>query len=245
MKAKTRLDTLLFDRGLAPSLPRAQALIMAGQVLVNEHKIDKPGTSVAADASVRLLGDDNPYVSRGGLKLAHALKEFGVVVTGKVALDVGASTGGFTDCLLQAGAARVYAVDVGYGQLAEKLRQDPRVVNMERTNIRALERLPEAVSVIVIDASFISLRLVLPPALALLAPRGEVIALIKPQFEVGKEEVEDGGVVRDTSLHQRVTAQIAALFAELALEAKGVTPSPITGKKEGNQEFLIHGISNK
>jgi 23S rRNA (cytidine1920-2'-O)/16S rRNA (cytidine1409-2'-O)-methyltransferase len=181
-----------------------------------------------------------PFVSRGGLKLQHALTAFALDVQGRVALDVGASTGGFSDCLLQAGAARVYAVDVGYGQLAEKLRTDPRVVNRERTNIRTLESLGEAVSLIVIDASFISLRLVLPAALRFLGATGDVVALIKPQFEVGKGRVGKGGVVRDPSLHEEVTEQIRALCSELALTVGGVVPSPITGQKKGNVEFLIH-----
>ena len=203
--SKLRLDVLLHQRGLAPSQQRAQALIMAGRVMVGTTKIDKPGAAVDREAELRVLGEDMPFVSRGGVKLAHALREFSLDVRDRVAMDVGASTGGFTDCLLQAGTARVYAVDVGYGQLAEKLRTDARVVNLERTNNRTLAALSERVSLIVIDASFISLRIVLPAALAFLAPHGDVVALIKPQFEVGKSRVGKGGVVRDPELHAEVT----------------------------------------
>jgi len=240
-KSRERLDKLLVDRGLVQSRERARALIMAGQVVVNDHLADKAGTQVSADADIRLKGEDIPFVSRGGLKLARALDEFGLDVAEMVAIDVGASTGGFTDCLLQRGARKVYAVDVGYGQLAWKLRQDCRVVNLEKTNIRYLE--PEALAeppdLAVIDASFISLDKVLPPTLRLVRDGGAVVALIKPQFEVGKGEVGKGGVVRDENKHRDVVANVVALAGSLGLEVCGVTESPILGPK-GNREFLIH-----
>ena len=223
---------------------------MAGRVMVGTQKIDKPGASVDSQAEPRLLGEDMPFVSRGGLKLAHALTHFAISVSGRVAMDVGASTGGFTDCLLQAGASCVYAVDVGYGQLAEKLRTDPRVVNLERTNIRTMElgalelaaEQTSPISLIVIDASFISLKLVLPAALRFLAPEGSVVALIKPQFEVGKAQVGKGGLVRDPNLHAAVTEETRGLCEALGLTVGGVTTSPITGQKSGNVEFLIHAF---
>lgn len=238
---KVRLDKLLVDRGLVPSRERARGLILAGKVVVGEHAVDKAGAQVAEDASVRLKGEDIPYVSRGGLKLEKGLDHFAVDPSGWVAIDVGASTGGFTDCLLQRGAARVYAVDVGYGQLAWSLREDPRVVNLERTNIRELtvERLGERPSLAVIDASFISLDKVLPPTLALLAHGAEVVALIKPQFEVGKGQVGKGGVVRDAEQHAAVVERIRILAETLGCMVLGVTESPILGPK-GNREFLIH-----
>lgn len=238
---KERLDKLLVDRGLVPARERARALILAGQVVVGEHTVDKPGTQVAVDAQVRLKGEDIPFVSRGGLKLDKALSTFALVVTGRNAIDVGASTGGFTDCLLQRGAARVIAVDVGYGQLAWKLRSDERVVNLERTNIRdlRLEQLPLRPDLAVIDASFISLEIVLPATLALLPPGGEVVALIKPQFEVGRGAVGKGGVVRDSALHDQVVEKIRALALHLGCVVNAVTESPILGPK-GNREFLIH-----
>jgi len=241
MAGKVRIDKLLVDRGLAGSRERARALVLAGRVLVAEQVVDKAGTSVAVDADLRLKGEDIPYVSRGGLKLARGLEHFALSVSGRVALDVGASTGGFTDCLLQHGAARVYAVDVGYGQLAWKLREDPRVVNLERTNIRALlpgcfDPLPELA---VIDASFISLDKVLPATLPLLAPRAELVALIKPQFEVGRGEVGKRGVVRDPDKHREVIERVERLAEGLACRVLGVIESPILGPK-GNREFLIH-----
>jgi 23S rRNA (cytidine1920-2'-O)/16S rRNA (cytidine1409-2'-O)-methyltransferase len=240
-KNKERLDKILVDRGLVPSRERARALIMAGQVVVNDHLADKAGMQVAVDADIRLKGEDIPYVSRGGLKLEKALDAFGIDVTGLVAIDVGASTGGFTDCLLQHGAARVFAVDVGYGQLAWKLRQDSRVVNLEKTNIRYLEpaALSELPDLAVIDASFISLDKVLPPTIRLVRDGGLIIALIKPQFEVGKGEVGKGGVVRDERKHQEVIVRVTDLAAGLGLEVRGVTESPILGPK-GNREFLIY-----
>lgn len=214
---------------------------MAGQVVVNDHLADKAGVQVSVDADIRLKGADIPYVSRGGLKLAQALDEFGIDVTGVVAIDVGASTGGFTDCLLQRGARKVFAVDVGYGQLAWKLRQDSRVVNLEKTNIRYLEpqALAEMPELAVVDASFISLDKVLPPTLRLVREGGAVVALIKPQFEVGKGEVGKGGVVRDEEKHREVVENIVSLAEGLGLSVRGVTESPILGPK-GNREFLIY-----
>lgn len=238
---KERLDKLLVDRGLVQSRERARALIMAGQVVVNDHLADKAGAQISVAAEIRLKGEDIPYVSRGGLKLARALDEFSIDVTGRVAIDVGASTGGFTDCLLQRGARKVFAVDVGYGQLAWKLRQDPRVLNLEKTNIRYLEpaTLPELPDLAVIDASFISLDKVLPPTLRLVQAGGIIVALIKPQFEVGKGEVGKGGVVRDEGKHEEVVANVVALAESLGLAVRGVTESPILGPK-GNREFLIY-----
>ena len=238
--AKERLDKILVEKGLVASRERARALILAGAVLVNDTVVDKAGTKVADSADFRLRGEDIPYVSRGGLKLEKALAIFPVEVTGRVAIDVGASTGGFTDCLLQNGARKVYAVDVGYGQLAWSLRSDSRVVNMERTNIRNLEpsELDELPDLAVIDASFISLEKVLPPTLKLLARPAEVIALIKPQFEVGKGEVGKGGVVRDHQQHEQVQNRIRQFAEELGCRVIGIEESPITGPK-GNREFLI------
>ena len=241
MIKKERLDKMLVERGLAQSRERARALILAGKVVVNDHTVDKAGTQVAADTPIRLKGEDIPYVSRGGLKLEKALSIFGLKTEGRVALDVGASTGGFTDCLLQRGAARVFAVDVGYGQLAWPLRQDPRVVNLERTNIRELaaEALPERPDLAVIDASFISLAKVLPATLCLLAEHADIVALIKPQFEVGPGQVGKGGVVRDPAQHARVLEKVRSLAESLNLSVAGLTESPILGAK-GNREFLIH-----
>jgi 23S rRNA (cytidine1920-2'-O)/16S rRNA (cytidine1409-2'-O)-methyltransferase len=240
MNRKERLDKLLVERGLAQSRERARSLILAGRVLVGDLVVDKPGTPVRSDLEIRLKGEDIPYVSRGGLKMARALEVFAVRVAGRIAIDVGASTGGFTDCLLQHGAALVYAVDVGYGQLAWKLRQDSRVVNMERTNIRHLQpgQLPQRPSLAVIDASFISLEKVLPATLALLADEAEIIALIKPQFEVGRGEVGKGGVVRDAAKHAAVIERIRLLATSLGCRVLGETESPILGPK-GNREFLI------
>ena len=238
---KERLDKLLVDRGLAQSRERARALIMAGQVVVADHVAAKAGQLVPVAAEVRLKGEVLPYVSRGGLKLQKALDEFRIDVTGLTALDVGASTGGFSDCLLQRGAGKVLAVDVGYGQLAWKLRQDERVVNLEKTNIRylAADQLPVVPDMAVIDASFISLAKVLPATVRLVRDGGTILALIKPQFEVGRGEVGKGGVVRDAGKHQEVIAAIRAEAESLGLEVRGVTESPILGPK-GNREFLIH-----
>jgi 23S rRNA (cytidine1920-2'-O)/16S rRNA (cytidine1409-2'-O)-methyltransferase len=240
MAVKQRLDTLMVDRGLATSLEKAKALIMAGQVVVVDHTIDKSGHQILVDAEIRIKGDIQPYVSRGGFKLKKALDEFGVNVTGLVAVDVGASTGGFTDCLLQAGARKVFAVDVGYGQLAWKLQQDPRVVSLEKTNIRHLlpEQLGARPELAVIDASFIPLGKVLPATVNLLKPDGRIIALIKPQFEVGKGEVGKGGIVRDSAVHERVIDDVRQTARKLGLNVAGLCESPITGA-DGNREFLI------
>lgn len=238
---KIRLDRLLAERGLVPTRERARALIMAGQVLVNGTPVGKVGALVAAEADVTLKAPDHPYVSRGGLKLAAALEHFQIEVAGLVGLDVGASTGGFTDCLLQHGAARVYGVDVGYGQLAWRLRQDPRVVVLERTNIRYLSReaIPEDIDLAVVDVSFISLKLVLPQVRLFLRPGGAILALVKPQFEVGKGQVGKGGVVRDRQLQLQAVAEVQDLAQNLGLTAVGVIPSPILGPK-GNQEYLLY-----
>jgi 23S rRNA (cytidine1920-2'-O)/16S rRNA (cytidine1409-2'-O)-methyltransferase len=237
---KERIDKILVDRGLTHSRERARALIMAGQVVVADHKAEKPGQMVPVSADVRIKGEQMPFVSRGGIKLQKALDEFNIDVTGLVALDVGASTGGFTDCLLQRGALKVFAVDVGYGQLAWKLRQDERVVSLEKTNIRHLtvDMLPEAPDIAVIDASFISLAKVLPPTLALLRAGGSIIALIKPQFEVGPGVVGKGGVVRDAEKQKEVVAAVSSAAEGMGLVVKGVTESPLLGAK-GNREFLI------
>ena len=239
MSTKQRLDLLLVERALAESREQARRLIMAGEVLVDDQVSDKPGRAVRIDAVVRVR-QPLPYVSRGGQKLAAALDAFAVSVTGVVAVDVGASTGGFTDCLLQHGAAQVFAVDVGYGQLAWKLRSDPRVVPLERTNIRYLEQLPNATlaALAVIDASFISLALVLPATLRLLTPDAQVVALIKPQFEAGQADVGKGGVVRDVHVHRRVLDETIALAASLGLTVAGLIASPLLGPA-GNVEFLI------
>ena len=229
---------LLVQRGLTESRSQAQALVLAGQVRVNEQPASKPGAEVPADAQVTVL-QRMPYVSRGGLKLVAALDAFQVSVADAVCADVGASTGGFTDCLLQRGAARVYAIDVGYGQLAWKLRQDERVVVMERTNARYLESLPERVRIVTIDASFISLKLLFPAILAWLAPGADVVALIKPQFEAGREQVGKGGVVRDPAVHRQVLEKVAGYAMVHGLGVYGVMRSPITGPA-GNNEFLMH-----
>jgi len=240
MAAKQRLDKLVVEQGLAPTLERAQALIMAGQVVVDDHAVDKSGHQVATSALIRIKGELLPYVSRGGLKLKKALDEFGIDVSGVVAIDVGASTGGFSDCLLQAGAARIYAVDVGHGQLAWSLRQDPRVVCLEKTNIRYLtpDQLDDIPELAVIDASFISLAKVLPATVRLVRPGGRIIALIKPQFEVGKGEVGKGGIVRDPVAHEKVVEAVRQVASELDLTVSGLCESPIKGA-DGNREFLI------
>ena len=233
---KTRLDELVLARGLAESRTQAQRLILAGQVWQGDHVLDKVGQLVPEDAEVR-VETGLPFVSRGGLKLAAALEAFAIDPAGWVCADIGASTGGFTDCLLQRGAARVYAVDVGYGQLAWSLRQDPRVISIERTNIRHLTALPEPVALATVDVSFIGLSLVLPNIVKLLMPAGQIIALIKPQFEVGKGQVGKGGVVRDPKLHSAVIAKVLATAPALGLTPTGVIRSPITGPA-GNIEFL-------
>ena len=239
--AKERVDKLLVDRGLVESRAKAQALIMAGLVYVGTQRIDKPGQTLAADCELVLKGQDHPWVSRGGQKLAKALEHFNLDPSGMIGADIGASTGGFTDVLLSRDAAKVYAVDVGHGQLAWKLRQDPRVVVLEKTNARHLTNaeIPEPIDIVVCDASFIGLQTVLPAALALTRENALAVALIKPQFEVGPGQVGKGGVVRDPELHQAVVERITAWFASLpGWSVIGVTESPILGP-EGNKEFLI------
>ena len=241
MSDKRRLDALLVERGLAESRARAQALVLAGLVWSEGRRLEKPGIGLAADTPLELRGREHPWVSRGGVKLAHALEQFGIDAAGKVALDIGASTGGFTDVLLTRGSSRVYAVDVGHGQLAWKLRQDARVVVLERVNARHLTRaeVPEEIDLIVCDASFIGLTVVLPAALALAAPEARLVALIKPQFEVGKGRVGKGGVVRDPELHREVCERVRDwLAAQPGWRVIGLTESPIRGP-EGNVEFLI------
>jgi len=231
---------MLVDRGLAESRTRAQALIMAGLVFTADRKVEKPGQTLPADAPIIVRGRDHPWVSRGGIKLAHGLDHFGWPVGDAVAIDVGSSTGGFTDVLLTRGAARVYAVDSGTNQLAWKLRQDARVVVLEQTSARVLTpaHIPEPVDLIVCDASFIGLAKVLDVPLEFAAPNARALALIKPQFEAGREEVGKGGVVRDPAVHARVCAEVAAWFEAKGWTVEGITPSPITGP-EGNIEFLI------
>ena len=241
MKEKQRLDVLLTERGLAESRAKAQALIMAGEVYVDQQKVDKSGTAISVDATIEVRGNACPYVSRGGLKLEKAMRDFGIDPTGFVCSDSGASTGGFTDCLLQKGAQKVFAIDVGYGQLAWKIRSDPRVVTMDRTNIRYVtpDDIGEALDLSVVDVSFISLRTVLPAIKALLKPDGQIVCLIKPQFEAGKENVGKKGVVRDPKVHEAVLHGFLSLKDELSLTLKHLTYSPVTGP-EGNIEFLGH-----
>ena len=238
---RQRLDVLLVARGLVPSRERARALILAGQVQVNGRPGTKAGVSVADDAEITLSVPDHPYVGRGGLKLAHALEAFGIEVTGALALDIGASTGGFTDVLLQRGARQVVALDVGHGQLDWRLRTDPRVVVREHVNARYLppDDLPGPYDVITIDVSFISLRQILPIVPPRLAPDGHVIALVKPQFEAGREDVARGGLVTDPAVHARVLAEVREAARAVGLTPMADTPSPVTGAT-GNQEFLLH-----
>lgn len=238
---KLRADVAVFEQGLAPSRERAQALILAGQILCGDRPVAKSGEVLPAGAVLRMRGEPMPYVSRGGLKLAHALDTFGVKVAGAVAVDIGASTGGFTDCLLQRGAARVYCVDVGHGQLDWKIASDPRIVVIDRTNIRHMpaDRIPERCSLAVIDCSFISLRLVLPTVPSLVLPGAPVLALVKPQFEVGRDKVGKGGIVRDDGDRQQAVADVAAAAQALGFTVLGQTTSPITGGK-GNVEYLLH-----
>jgi 23S rRNA (cytidine1920-2'-O)/16S rRNA (cytidine1409-2'-O)-methyltransferase len=237
---KVRADQLLVSRALAESRTRAQALIMAGAVFSGERKLAKAGEMLADDAALEVRGKDHPWVSRGGIKHAHGLKHLGFDVTGAVALDVGSSTGGFTDVLLSRGAAKVYAVDVGTNQLAWKLRQDSRVVLHEKTNARSLNFgiVPEPVDIVVCDASFIGLTKVLDAPLRLVKPGAKLVALIKPQFEAGREEVGKGGVVRDPAVHERVCAEARTWVESQGWTVIGITPSPITGP-EGNIEFLL------
>ncbi len=252
---KVRLDKLLVERGLAASRERAQALILAGRVLVNEQRVDKPGAPVAAECTLRLLGEDLRFVSRGGLKLEGALQTWGIDLRGRHCADIGASTGGFTDCMLQHDAARVLAVDTGYGQIAHKLRADPRVHLMERTNARTLtpgalaaahreQGGPEPITFFAMDVSFIGASLVLPPVIAALAPpeeawRGEAVVLVKPQFEAGREHVGKGGIVRDPDAHRMAVHRVAETVRSVSGEVLGVAESPIQGMG-GNREFLLH-----
>jgi 23S rRNA (cytidine1920-2'-O)/16S rRNA (cytidine1409-2'-O)-methyltransferase len=241
MVRKDRFDKLLVERGMVQSRERARALIMAGKVAVEGKRIDKPGIQINVDAEVHLQAKDSPYVSRGGEKIEGALKAFSIDPNGLIVMDVGASTGGFTDCILQKGAKKVYAVDVGYGQLAWRLQKDPRVVNLERRNIRYLqkEEVQEEIDLILIDTSFISVEKFLPHLLGFLKKRGAILSLIKPQFEVGKGEVGKGGVVRDQALHEKVIHKISNVSRGLGLKVLGVTESPLLGHK-GNREFFIY-----
>jgi 23S rRNA (cytidine1920-2'-O)/16S rRNA (cytidine1409-2'-O)-methyltransferase len=241
MKRRERLDKLLVDKGLVPSRERAQTIVMAGMVMVGDRVVDKAGSLVNPDSQIRVKGSDHPYVSRGGLKLEEALRGFQVNPKGKVTMDVGASTGGFTDCLLQKGAKRVYAVDVGYGQLAWKLRNDPRVVNLERKNIRYLkaQEVGQKVDLVVIDTSFISVVKFLRNILPMMRDGGEIVALLKPQFEVGRGEIEKGGVVRERPKHQQVLDRISHFSGSIGLKVRGTMESPLLGAK-GNREFFIH-----
>jgi 23S rRNA (cytidine1920-2'-O)/16S rRNA (cytidine1409-2'-O)-methyltransferase len=238
--ARVRLDQLVVERGLAPSRERARALILAGHVTVDDRPATKAGTAVDDQSAVALITPDHPYAGRGGLKLAHALDTFRIQVRGRECLDIGASTGGFTDVLLQRGAARVVALDVGHGQLDWKLRNDQRVVVIEHFNARhlTLADLPTAVDIVTIDVSFISLRQILPVVTPVLRPGADVVALVKPQFEAGRTEVKKG-IVRDATIHTRVLAEVVAAGAEVGLTRVASTPSPITGQK-GNIEFLVH-----
>ena len=238
---RTRLDVRLVNDGLAASRERARALILAGRVRVAGEVVSKAGTSVAEGAAVEVIEPDFPWVGRGGVKLAHALDMFGIDVDGREALDIGASTGGFTDVLLQRGARRVVALDVGHGQLDWRLREDPRVVVLERRNARQLEPawLPGPVDIVTIDVSFISLRLILPTLPPVLAPGADIVALVKPQFEAGREEVGKGGLVTDPAVHDAVLARVTGSAASCGLARVAMTPSPITGAA-GNREFLVH-----
>jgi 23S rRNA (cytidine1920-2'-O)/16S rRNA (cytidine1409-2'-O)-methyltransferase len=237
---KERLDKLIFDKGMVQSRERARALIMEGRVTVDGKALEKPGTPVKVDAHLQIRGEDFPYVSRGGSKLDAALKAFEVDPEGKVVIDVGASTGGFTDCVLQKGAKKVYAIDVGYGQLAWRLQKDPRVINLERRNIRYLKReeVSEEVDLILVDTSFISIEKFLPHLTEFLKEGGDLLCLIKPQFEVGKDEVGKGGVVKDSKLHQKVVDRISQFSRGLGLTVRGIIESPLLGPK-GNKEFFI------
>jgi 23S rRNA (cytidine1920-2'-O)/16S rRNA (cytidine1409-2'-O)-methyltransferase len=245
-ESKMRLDRLMVEKGLVTSRQRAQAMIMAGNVLVNSQLVEKSGYLISKDSDIMLKGEALPYVSRGGLKLEKALKSFEVSAQGLVCMDVGASTGGFTDCLLQHGAARVYAVDVGYGQLAWQLRQDARVIPIERMNIRnmPLNMLSEPVDLVTIDVSFISLKIVVPAVMKFTRKPARIIALIKPQFEVGKGKVGKGGVVRDPLQHESVIDELHRFFKDSGCASLPVVPSPILGPS-GNREFLIHLYSHE
>jgi 23S rRNA (cytidine1920-2'-O)/16S rRNA (cytidine1409-2'-O)-methyltransferase len=237
---KIRLDVAIVERGLAPSRERAQAILLAGNVLVNGQKMEKPGTQIANDARIEIIGEALPYVSRGGLKLEGALEDFQISPQGKICLDVGSSTGGFTDCLLQNGASRVFAVDVSADQLDWKLRQDPRVTAIER-NARYLrvEDLPAAPAIVTMDVSFISVAKVLPAVVPVANPGADFLILIKPQFELEKAEIGKGGIVRDAALHQKAIDRVQSAAAACALDLLGITPSRVPGT-EGNQEFFLH-----
>ena len=241
MSEKKRLDCLLFDMGLAESREKAKTLIMMGQVYVDNQKSDKPGTPVSEDAKIEVRGGGLPYVSRGGLKLEKAMHTFDISLKDKICMDIGASTGGFTDCMLQNGAKKVYSIDVGYGQLAWKLRTNPNVVNLERTNIRYItrEQVPDDIDFASVDVSFISLTLVLPVAYQFLSEQGEMVCLIKPQFEAGKEKVGKKGVVRDPAVHLEVIEKVIAYASTIAMEPCHLSFSPIKGP-EGNIEYLLH-----
>lgn len=238
--AKTRLDHLLVQKGLVENSSKARARIMAGDVIVNDHRVDKPGEKFADDVDIRLRGNSHPFVSRGGLKLEYALEAWPCPLTEKICMDVGASTGGFTEVLLKSGAKKVYAIDVGYGQLAEKLRTDPRVVSLERTHILDIKpgTLSEPIFVAVIDVSFISLEKVLPKVVSLLEPSAYIYALVKPQFEVGREQIAKGGIVKDEAAQWAALDKIVRLAVDLKLTIRGVSPSPVLGTK-GNVEFLL------
>lgn len=244
--ARNRLDTVLVERGFAETRARARAVIMAGSVYVDGVRTDKAGALVGEGSNVEVRDTSLRYVSRGGLKLEAALRDLGIDPAGFVAVDIGASTGGFTDCLLKSGAARVYAIDVGYGQLDWKLRNDPRVIVKEKLNARYIkqEDVGEPADIAVIDVSFISLTMIIPPALALLRPGGVLVALIKPQFEVGKGEVGKGGIVRDEAKHREVVDKIRDFVHGLGMGVLGVIPSPIEGA-EGNKEFLIAAVKGR
>ncbi len=240
-----RLDKLLVDKGLAPSRERAQALVLAAKVLVDGRVLTKAGQRVSEASEIRVIDEAIPYVGRGGLKLEHALRSFSIDVAGKTAMDVGASTGGFTDCLLSFGALRVYAVDVGYGQLAFKLRNDPRVVVLERQNIRYMpaELVPEPIDLATIDTSFISLKLVIPAVMPFLAPGALLVSLVKPQFEAGRVQVSKGsGVIRDPEIHRQVCEEVAEFTAGLGFKLIATIPSPVQGAK-GNREFLMAALA--
>ena len=238
---KKRIDVLLFERGLVPSREKARALIMAGSVYVNNQKFDKPGDTVSDDAAIEVRGSALKYVSRGGLKLEKAMQLFPITLEGKTCMDVGASTGGFTDCMLQNGAEKVYSVDVGYGQLAWQLRQDSRVVNLERTNARYLtrEQVPEEIDFFSVDVSFISLKIILPAVRPLLKDGGQAVCLIKPQFEAGREKVGKKGVVRDKAVHEEVVETICGFAHQNGYSVLGLTFSPVKGP-EGNIEYLVY-----
>ena len=237
---KQRLDLFIVEKGLVKSRQRARAMIMAGRVIVNDQPVDKPGFLISCEDKVEFKGDDNPYVSRGGIKLEAALQNLRLDVSGAVCIDVGASTGGFTDCLLQHGAERVYAVDVGYGQLAWEIRQNQRVIVIERTNVRNMpdDAIPESVDLITIDVSFISLKIVVPAVIRFMKLKASILALIKPQFEVGKGQVGKGGVVKESHLHHKVITELSDFFRTIALVPQSVYQSPLLGPK-GNREFFI------